>query len=106
MAPENTQSARAEDLPQLELETPFGRFKALVLTPDFLTRFGVHKVVIGFVPDTGYEIDILLVTKTGDFPGVLEMCQKLKALGFTPRVKGTTMGGGTLSVELIITHRH
>jgi hypothetical protein len=102
----NPETARAEDLPKLELETPFGRFKALVLTPDLFTRFAVHKVVIGFVPDSGYEIDILLVTKTGDFPSILELCQKLKALGFSPRVKGTSMGGGTLSVELIVAHRH
>lgn len=106
LPPPNPKSAGTKYLPELELESPFGRFKAFVLSPHFLTKFKVDKVVISTQVNSSYECNLILMTKLGDFPQLFELLQELKALGFTPAVKCVPGMGDTLRVELIVIDRH
>lgn len=106
MTTPNPKSTRTKYAPELELDSPFGSFKALVLSPHFLAKFEVSKVIISPVVDASYECNLILMSKIGDFPKLLELLQELKALGFSPAVKCVPGMGDTLRVELIVRDRH
>ena len=106
LTPPNPKSARTKYAPELELDSPFGCFKAFVLSPHFLAKFDIEKVVISTVGNSCYEANLVLMTKTGDFPQLLQLLQELKTFGFTPAVKCVPGMIDTLRVELIVRDRH
>jgi len=102
----NPETPWAKNFPELEFQTPLGRFKSLVLAPDFLTYFKVSKVIIGLVSDGSYEVNLILVPEVGNSPLFFELLQKLKTLGFAFGVKGVPGMGDTLRVEFIVFGKH